>query len=176
MSNQGHHYWLTLVDSYSRHGWSYALKSKDKAKEVIIAWIAEQERQHAQSLHIFHCDRGGEFLNTTLSSWFSGRGIRFYFSNADTPQQNGVAEARNKSVTRILRSLLLDSGAPHSFWGLGLSHANHLANLLPHRLLNGSTPLALWEGVKPSLTKLRIWGCAAHVLVSPSELRQAGGN
>lgn len=172
----GHHYWLTLVDNHTRHGWSLPLKYKHQAKTEIIGWIAEQERQQQCPVNIFHCDRGGEFLNEQLTDWFKAKGIRIYLSNPESPEQSGIAEARNKTVTRILRNLLIDSGASPGFLSLGLPHANHLANLLPHMLLHGSTPAEQWTSEKPALAKLKVWGCVGHVLATPKDIRHAGGS
>lgn len=71
----GHNYWLTLVDSFTRQGWSLALKTKHQAKGINIHWIIGQERQQKQQVQVFHCDRGWEFLNTKLEDWFKCQGI-----------------------------------------------------------------------------------------------------
>lgn len=63
----------------------------------------------------------------------------------------------------------------HPRVSLGFRHANYLANLLPHMLLQGQTTAELWTSTKPSLSKLTVWGCVEHVLATTQELRQAGG-
>jgi len=79
----------------------------------------------------------GEGSSTTTPSLsnLDSRGTTYSFSNPDTPQQNGVAEAANKTILRIARTLLEHSQAPRNLWGYAILHATHLANLLPHHQL-----------------------------------------
>ena len=80
-----------------------------------------------------------------------------------TPQHNGVAKRRNKTLLEILRSMLSYSSLPISFWGYGLQTARYIHNVLPSKSVS-ITPLELWNGYKPSLCHFCIWGCLAHVL------------
>lgn len=172
---RGERYWLTIVDDYSRHGWTVLLHTKDQAKLRIIEWIALQERQTQHKVKHVHGDRGGEFLNNVLLGHLKSMGVEYTFSNPDSPQQNGVAEARNKATGRILRALLLQSEAPRSLWGYAVSHATYLNNLFPHGLLEGRTPYEEWHQTPPSIQRLKVWGCTGHVLMNKDERRKHGG-
>jgi len=103
------------------------------------------------------------------------RGTTYSFSNPDSPEQNGVAEAANKTIMRIARTLLEHSQAPQDLWGYAVLHATDLANLLPHHQLHGKTPQELWSGRSPNIRRLRVWGCTGHVLLDKNERRQQGG-
>ena len=175
VSLRGERYRLTIVDDWSRHGWTILLHTKDQAKQRILEWIAFAENHTRRKLQHFHGDRGGEFLNKLLLQHFRAEGVGYSFSNPDSPQQNGVAEARNKSTGRILRALLNQSEAPRSLWGYAVQHATLLANLFPHGLLDGCTPAEMWSGRKPDLRRLRVWGCTAHVLQNKDQRRLTGG-
>jgi transposase InsO family protein len=174
-SVHGHRFWLTLVDDHSRQGWSIPLKTKDQAKQFIINWITRQEKHTGQHLKTFHSDRGSEFLNAILETHLAAHGTDLYLGNRETPQQNGIAEARNKTVGTIARALVLHSQAPKSFWSYAVQHANNLANLFPHHLLAGQTPAEVWHGAKPDCTHLRVWGCTAHVLLTSYDKSKTGG-
>jgi hypothetical protein len=140
-----------------------------------MEWIALVENQTGLKLKHLHGDRGGEFLNNILLNFLKGKGIEYTFSNKDSPEQNGVAEARNKSTGRILRTLMLQSEAPRSLWGHAVQHATHLNNLFPHGLLGGKTPYEEWHKKPASMRRLRVWGCTAHVLMNKEERRKHGG-
>ena len=172
---RGHRYLLIIVDDFSRYGWAILLFTKDQAKHRIIEWQAMAENQSGETLKELHADRGGEFLNDTLLSHCRERGVTMTFSNPHSPEQNGVAEARNKQVLIFTRLLLLHSSAPQSYWSYAVKHASLLNNLVPHRLLEGSTPYQAWHKTKPSVWRLMVWGCVAHVLLNKSEKRQTGG-
>jgi len=172
---KGHRFWLTIVDDYSRYGWSIPLHTKDQAKHRLIEWVAMAERQTGCKLKEVRADRGGEFVNDTLLGHFRAQGVRTTFSNPHSPEQNGVAEARNKQVGRFTRLLLLNSQAPLSYWPYAVKHATVLNNLVPHGLLQGSTPYGAWFKIKPNMRRLRVWGCTGHVLLNQEEKRRAGG-
>ncbi|GJZ47538.1 putative ribonuclease H-like domain-containing protein [Tanacetum coccineum] len=48
------------------------------------------------------CDNGTEFKNSTLIELCGSKGIRRDYSNARTPQQNGVAERKNRTLIEVL--------------------------------------------------------------------------
>ncbi|KAH9753635.1 hypothetical protein KPL71_015142 [Citrus sinensis] len=90
-------------------------------------------------------------------------GIISQLTAPGTPQQNGVAERRNRTLLDMMRSMLSYSSLPISFWGLALETAVYLLNLVPSKSVP-KTPIELWSGRKPSLRHVRIWGSPAHVL------------
>ena len=59
--------------------------------------------------------------------------------------------------------MLSYSTLPNSFWGYALQTAVYILNVVPSKSVP-KTPLELWNGRKPSLRHIRIWGCPAHVL------------
>lgn len=48
-----------------------------------------------------------------------------------SPQQNGVAERKNRYLIEMIRSMFVDSSLPNKFWGEALMTANHLQNRMP---------------------------------------------
>ena len=63
----------------------------------------------------------------------------------------------------MVRSMLSYSSLPISFWGYALEIATYLLNLIPSKSVS-KTPTELWNGRKPSLNHIRIWGASVHVL------------
>ena len=63
----------------------------------------------------------------------------------------------------MVRSRPSYSSLPISFWGFALETATYLLNLIPSKSVS-KTPTKLWNGRKPSLNHIRIWGAPAHVL------------
>nr|GFB03015.1 hypothetical protein [Tanacetum cinerariifolium] len=62
------------------------------------------------------CDNRGEFRNKEMNDFCSRKGIRREFSNARIPQQNGVAERRNRTLIEAARTMLADAKVPITFW------------------------------------------------------------
>nr|GEU64393.1 putative ribonuclease H-like domain-containing protein [Tanacetum cinerariifolium] len=52
------------------------------------------------------CDNRGEFKNKEMSEFCTKKGIKREFNNARTPQQNGVAERRNRTLIEAARTII----------------------------------------------------------------------
>ncbi|NDD85268.1 hypothetical protein EBZ38_13475 [bacterium] len=172
---QGHAYSLTLVDDHTRMGNVYLLRHKSDAATAIKTWAAKVHNLFGKKVQRFHSDGGGEFLNRTLSTFFAVEGIQHTYTLPNSPEQNGVAEARNKHLVKMARCLLLAANAPRHLWGYALQHAAVVHNYLPHALIPDMTPHECWTGRKPDVSRLRIWGSTAHVLLNQDQQRRSGG-
>ncbi|GKC44415.1 putative ribonuclease H-like domain-containing protein [Tanacetum coccineum] len=92
--NSLNHKWYCLVvtDDFSRFTWTFFLKSKDETSSILRNFITEIENIKDLKVKIIRCDNGGEFRNKEMDELCTRKGIKREFSNARTPQQNGVAE------------------------------------------------------------------------------------
>ncbi|XP_071715107.1 uncharacterized protein [Rutidosis leptorrhynchoides] len=101
------------------------------------------------------------------------RGIIHQTTCPHTPQQNGVAERKNRILLEITRALMIESNVPRSFWPEALATATYLVNRLPTRALELKNPLeALTKFYKPpsNLTlRPRIFGCTVFVHIPKIE-------
>ncbi|GJZ43643.1 ribonuclease H-like domain-containing protein [Tanacetum coccineum] len=64
---------------------------------------------------LVRCDHGTEFKNHAMNEFYAKKGIKREFSVARTPQQNGVAERKNKTLIEAARTMLADSLLPIPF-------------------------------------------------------------
>jgi transposase InsO family protein len=80
------------------------------------------------------------------------------------PQQNGIVERRNRTLTKMTRSMMAYTDLPVHFWGETLSIATYILNRVKtkSKLL---THCEYWTGLKPNIQHLKVWGCRAHVLI-----------
>ncbi|CAI7929305.1 unnamed protein product [Closterium sp. NIES-54] len=161
-SRGGHFYFLVIVDDYSRCVSVHLLTAKSEAPAIIMEWARQAHSHFKTKIKILHSDGGGEFRNNTLKAFCSTEGIRQTFTLPDSPQQNGVAESRNRILVQIARCLLTHASAPPSLWGCAMLHAAALHNLHPHPHHTHTTPAELWTGQKPSVRPLRVWGCTSN--------------
>ncbi|KAI3796687.1 hypothetical protein L1987_39366 [Smallanthus sonchifolius] len=90
-----------------------------------------------------------------------GQGIVNQYTIPGTPQQNGVAERRNRTLMNMVRSMLANSGLPSFLWIEALKAAVHILNRVPSKSVP-KNPYALWTGRKPSLRYMKVWGCLAE--------------
>lgn len=101
--------------------------------------------------------------------FYRKHGIHPEFTAGYSPQQNGVAERRNRYVIEMCRCMLMDARMPSRYWAEATSTAVYLQNHLPSRVVE-TTPYELWWGRKPNVSHLKVFGCKAFVHV-PKEKR-----
>ena len=131
----------------------------DKFKE----FHAEVERQLGKQKQTLRYDRGGKYLSDQFQAYLVEREILTQLTAPGTPQQNGVAERRNRTLLDMVWSMMSYTTLPTSFWGHALQTACYILNQVLSKSVE-TTPYELWEGKKPILSHLRIWGSLAHVL------------
>jgi transposase InsO family protein len=76
----------------------------------------EVQRQYGQDILMIQSDNGTEFKNYTLNDFLSDEGIRHQYSSPYTPQQNGVAERKNRTLIDMDRTMLAEFKSPYNFW------------------------------------------------------------
>ncbi|GKB36713.1 retrovirus-related pol polyprotein from transposon TNT 1-94 [Tanacetum coccineum] len=91
-------YTLVIVDEYSRYTWVYFLKKKSQAPETIMSFIKRVENQNDIKVKQLRTDNGTEFRNSILVNFCDEKGISQNFSSPYTPEQNGVAERKNRTL------------------------------------------------------------------------------
>ncbi|KAH0779714.1 hypothetical protein KY290_006141 [Solanum tuberosum] len=77
-------------------------------------------------------------------------GIHRELATPYTPEQNGVAERKNRTVVEMARSMLQAKGLPNHFWAEAVATSVHLLNLSPTKAVMNQTPFEAWRGRKPS--------------------------
>ncbi|KAI3810865.1 hypothetical protein L1987_20488 [Smallanthus sonchifolius] len=137
-------YCLVITDDYTRFSWVYFLRTKDETAEILKFYILRVKNQSNQKVKIIRCDQSTEFKNHTLNCFCESKGIERQYSAPRTPQQNGVAERRNRTLIESARSILADSKLPLTFWAEAVSTACYVQNrVLIVKPLN-KTPYELW--------------------------------
>nr|GFB61764.1 putative ribonuclease H-like domain-containing protein [Tanacetum cinerariifolium] len=105
-------YCLLVTGDFSRFIWTLFLKSKDETSDILKKFITKIENLKDLKVKIIRCDNKGEFRNKELNYFCLQKGIKREFSNARTPQQNGVAKRRNRSLIEAARTMLADAKLP----------------------------------------------------------------
>ena len=105
------------------------------------------------------CDNGGEFIDTSLRTFFLNNGITYRLSCPHTSPQNGKAERMIRTTNDVVRTLLIHASLPPPFWVEALHTATHLLNQRPTSKTTPYTPFFLLTGVQPRYDHLRVFGC-----------------
>lgn len=164
---------ITFTDDYSRYGYIYPIKERSEALDKFKIFKAEVENQHDRKIKIVRSDRGGEYYGRhtpygqtpgPFARFLEENGIKAHYSAPGEPQQNGVAERRNRTLMDMVRSMLSHSTLPVNLWMEALKTAAHILNRVPSKSVP-KTPFELWTGRKPTLNYLHVWGCPAEARV-----------
>nr|GFA02418.1 ribonuclease H-like domain-containing protein [Tanacetum cinerariifolium] len=129
-----------LTDDFSRFTWTFFLKSKDETSGILKKFITVIENLKDLKVKVIRCDNEGEFRNKEMNDFCSQKGIKREFSNARTPQQNGVAKRRNRTLIEAARTMVL----------VNKSH--------------NKTPYELFNGRSPAIGFLKPFGCLVMIL------------
>ncbi|KAK1620115.1 hypothetical protein QYE76_025632 [Lolium multiflorum] len=161
---------LVIVDDYSRYTWVYFLKTKDETQQIFIDFATEVQRQHNLLIKAIRSDNGSEFKNYTLNDFLSDEGIRHQYSAAYTPQQNGVAERKNRTLMDMARSMMAEYKSRYNFWAEAISTACHSSNRLYLRKGLNKTPYEILTGNKPNISYFKVFGYSDWVDAMHEEL------
>ncbi|KAK8936988.1 hypothetical protein KSP39_PZI012089 [Platanthera zijinensis] len=147
--------------------------SSDEAFETFKTFKSRVENQLNLKIKRFRSDRGGEYTVTGFKEFCASEGIILETTAPYSPQSNGVAERKNRTLIEMLNSMLLTAGMPNSFWGEAVRTANHILNRVPHSQLT-STPYELWHGHPCRYDTLKTWGCIAYVRIQDLKRPKVG--
>lgn len=165
ISNSNKRYTLCFIDDFSRKSWMYYLVEKSEALFHFKCFKKMVENETGLAIKCLRTDRGGEFTSTDFNKFCQENGIKRQLTTAYTPQQNGVAERKNRTVMNMVRAMLSDKKIPKSFWPEAVNWSNYVLNRCPTVAVIDVTPEEAWSGMKPCVEHFRVFGCIAHVHV-----------
>ena len=151
----GYEYFITFTNDYLRYDYVYLMRQKSKAFEKFKEFRAEVEDQSSKHIKAIRSDCSGKYLLGDFKDFLTQNGIVSQLISPGTPQQNGVAEIRNRTLLEMVRSMMSYSTLLVSFWGYALKTAMHILNLVPSKFVP-NTPKELWSGRKPNMRYLHI--------------------
>ncbi|GJS30701.1 ribonuclease H-like domain-containing protein [Tanacetum coccineum] len=138
----------------------FFLRTKDETSRILKDFI----RQIEKPVKTIRCDNGTEFKNRDIIEFCGSKGIKREYSNARTPQQNGVAERKNRTLIEAARTMLADSFLPNTFWAEAVSTACYVLNRVLVTKPQNKTPYELITGKIPIISYIRPFGCHVTIL------------
>ncbi|KAI5314901.1 hypothetical protein L3X38_044077 [Prunus dulcis] len=171
VTKAGNRFFLTFIDDCTRMCWVYFLRHKSEALCVFKKFKATVELQSGYKLKQSRSDRGGEYTSVEFERFCDNAGIERQLTTSYTPQQNGVAERKNRTIVEMAKCLLLEKKIPLDFWAEAVNTSVYILNRCPTKALSKKTPFEAYGGRKPGIKHLKVFGslCYAHV---PKQQRQ----
>ena len=111
-SFSGKRYFISFIDDYSRKTWAYFLKGKSKVFKKFKVMVEKKTGRH---ITVVQSDKGGEYTLTAFMEYCEEQGIKRFLTARYTPQQNGVAKRKNRTILDMVRSMLKRKRMPKEF-------------------------------------------------------------
>ncbi|CAL2241824.1 unnamed protein product [Prunus armeniaca] len=151
---------LTYVDL------STNLQQQQKKSEALVVFKkfkASVEKETGVFIRALRTDRGGEFTSNDFVHFCEKNGIHMQLTAAYLPQQNGVAERKNRTIMNMVRSMLAKMKVPKKYWPEAVNWSSHILNRCPTHAMKSVTPEEAWSGKKPQVNYFKVFGCLAYV-------------
>nr|GEX65053.1 putative ribonuclease H-like domain-containing protein [Tanacetum cinerariifolium] len=133
-------YCLVVIDDYSRFIWVFFLAPKDETSPILKTFITGIENQ------------------------LSLKGTEKESSVPRTPQKNGIAERKNRTLIETARTMLADLLLPIPFWAEAVNAACYVQNRVLVTKTQNKTPYELLLGITPSIGFMKPFGCPVTIL------------
>jgi hypothetical protein len=169
-SINGYIYYVSFIHDYSRKTWVYFLKSKDELFGKFKEFKALIENLSERNIKILRSDNGGEYTSKEFVNFCKDVKIKRELTTPYNPQQNGVAERKNKTIMEVVKTMIHDQDLSMHLWAEVSRTKMHVHNILSHSALRFKTPEEMFSEKKPEVKHLKIFGCPVFVHI-PKEKR-----
>nr|KYP39292.1 Retrovirus-related Pol polyprotein from transposon TNT 1-94 [Cajanus cajan] len=166
-SSLGFRWFVTFVDDCTRMTWVFVLKQKNEVFQTFQVFHQMIQTQYSAKMCILRSDNGGEYVNQQFRNYFQKHGLIHETTCPQTPQQNGIAERKNRHILETTRALLLGAHVPSHYWVDAVTTAVYLINRMPSKVLDFKTPLQTLSTFVPlptiQMLPPRVFGCVVFV-------------
>lgn len=166
----GNKYCITFIDDYSRMCWVYFLRNKSETFHVFKKFKVMVELPSGYNVKRLRTDRGGEFISTDFIQFCENLGIERQLTVAYSPQQNGIADRKNRTIVEMAKCMIHDKELPYTLWCEAVNTSVYLLNKSPTRALENTTPFEKFSERKPGVKHLKVFGSMCYSLI-PGKLR-----
>ena len=166
-SIDGYRSYCLVIDRATRYIWIILTKTKSPPIVELRDLLTKLQSKVKSQYKTITTDLGGELAKAnSFRNMLMEKGVEYTLktTGAYSSAQNGLAEKPNQDLARTMRCMLYGAGLSSKYWSYALRHAVYLKNRLPHTSLQFTTPFEKLMGVKPDLSKLRVFGARTHFI------------
>ncbi len=168
----GSKYFVTFIDDYSRCSKVYFMKQKSEVLCKFKEFEKTFSNECRQRVTRLRTDNGGEYTSKEFQEYLKAQGIHHETTVPHTPQQNGVAERKNRTLIEAARTMLSHAQLPKMYWAEAVATAVYIQNRLPTSVLKQETPYQKWCDKQPNVSHMKVFGCVAYAHVPEAERRK----
>ncbi|CAN1337340.1 Retrovirus-related Pol polyprotein from transposon TNT 1-94 [Linum perenne] len=171
----GARWFITFIDDHTRLTWTFLMKDKSETTGIFQSFHSMIQTQFQENIRVLKTDNAHDYFNRTLGAFLLRHGIIHASSCVDTPQQNGLAERKNRHLLEVARASMFTHHIPKYLWGEAVLTATYLINRLPSRVLNFKTPRQVLLTQFPHISSFtsdltpKIFGCTVFIHTPPHQ-------
>ena len=128
LTRGGKRYFITFIDDFSRYIYVYLMRNKDESFDMFKKYKTEVENQKDKRIKVLRSDRDGEYFPQEFTNYCEENGLIHQRSTPYTPQQNGLAERKNRTLVDILNAMIISARLSVNLLGEALLIACHMHN------------------------------------------------
>nr|GEU49642.1 putative ribonuclease H-like domain-containing protein [Tanacetum cinerariifolium] len=168
-------YCLVITNDFSRFSWVFFLATKSETSGILKTFITGIENQLDYKVKVSWSDNGTEFKNSVMTQFCDDKGIKKECSVARTPQQNKVAERRNRTLIEATRTMLVDSKLPTTFLAESVNTACYVLSRTLVTKPHNKTPYELIRRRSPLIDFMKPFGYPVTILNTRDNLGKFKG-
>jgi hypothetical protein len=162
-SISGNRFIVTFIDMETRYTVVFPIKSKDQVYLKFKEYLNFVKVNTCIKPKIIRSDNGGEYKNKKMSKICQEHDIKQEFTVPYNPQQNGMAERMNRTLTEMVRCMLQDAKMDKTYWAEAFVTAASIRNSIAR---NGpTTPYELVTKKKPNIEDMRVFGSIGYAQI-----------
>ncbi|KAJ6842177.1 uncharacterized protein M6B38_302295 [Iris pallida] len=138
-------YTFVIIDDFFRYTWVYFLVRKNDALSEFVTFCKKVQNEKGFMITRIRSDHGSKFENAEFKQFCDTHGYLHEFSCPRTPQQNGVVECKNRTLSEMARVMLNQFSLPRYLWAEAVNTACYSLNRVLIRPISKKTPYELWN-------------------------------
>ena len=132
------------------------MSNRSEVFSIFKIFYQEIKTQFGIPIHTLRSDNARKYLSHKFQNFMASHGILHQTFCAHTPQQNGVAEPKNRHLIETTRTLL-HGDVPFHFLGHAILAACYLINRMSSSVLGNQSPHSLLFPMDPNIPFLHMF-------------------
>ena len=160
---------LVIVDDHTRFVSVYFMQTKAEAGRKVQQFVASfnayaslGKTQPVRIVGSLKSDNAGEFLSRNFQEFLDAETISQSTCPPHVHSLNGVAERTIRSIMEQVRSNLVASNSPISFWNFAADHAVDVLNRTTGAPGQDASSFELMTDTKPEIMPILPYGCRSY--------------
>jgi transposase InsO family protein len=167
----GKWYILVVVDDYSLYAWVFFLKEIGETFGFVRDLVLRlRNEKQGDAIRAICSDNGSKFRNSHFETFYHDLGLEHQLLSLYTPPQNGVVERKNRTLSEMTRTMLVDHRTPRRFWVETVNTACYVSNKIFLRVHKKKTCYELMHGRTPKVSHFHVLGCKCFILKKGNRL------